>query len=432
MLRSAAVLVFLLPVSTSAATVDPQAASSAPRLAPAQAEALVREISAAVEKLRGLKFKTPVTMLVISGAAARQSWKSKISPWAEAEARHTQNAYIHLGLVPRGTDLLTGYLDLAEKDVAGYYEHGTKTFYVLDHVSEHDVRSTMAHELTHALEDQHYDFGAISERADGDSDHATAISAVIEGSATAVMLAFLSREEGRKEASKKLEEGESKRAATLRIAPTFTQRSLILPYLLGFTFLLRGAPWEWSLGEGVVIADLHRAYLNPPQSTRQILHPEQYWLGSEPTSRQRLNLPDLSSALGPGWAKATDGSIGELGLAILTGSREAIELPWALLPSRWTNEAAVGTLGDAYQHYVNDERTVTVLLTRWETERDAAEFDRALMNRGKRFYRYGVSLLVLAGDLGDRADALAVAAFQGATYFSPSPSLSGSGRPPVP
>jgi hypothetical protein len=392
---------------------------SAPRLTPAQAEALVREISAAVEKLRGLKFKTPVTMQVIDGATARRNFKAKISPWAEAEARHTQNAYVHLGLVPRGTDLVTRYLDLAEKDVAGYYEHGTKTFYVLDHVSEDDVRSTMAHELTHALEDQHYDFAAVSERANGDSDHATAISAVIEGSATAVMLAFLSREQGRKQAGEKLEEGESKRAATLRIAPSFTQRSLILPYLLGFTFLLRGAPWEWSLGDGVVIADLHQAYLNPPQSTRQILHPEQYWLSATPADRQRLTLPDLASVLGPGWAKTTEGSIGELGLAVLTGSREAIELPWALLPSRWTNEAAVGTLGDVYQHYVNGEKTATALLTRWETERDAAEFDRALMSRGKRFYRYGVSLLVLAGDVGESADAVALTAFQGATYWEP-------------
>jgi hypothetical protein len=419
LLRSAVVAVFLLSTSLSAATAEAPATGPAPRLTSAQAEALVREISTAVEKLRGLKFKTPVTMQIIDGATARQNFKAKISPWAEAEARHTQNAYVHLGLVPRGTDLVTRYLDLAEKDVAGYYEHGTKTFYLLDHVSEDSVRATMAHELTHALEDQHYDFAAVSERANGDSDHATAISAVIEGSAMAVMLAFMSREEGRKEAGKKLEEGESRRAATLRIAPSFTQRSLILPYLLGFTFLLRGAPWEWALGDGVVIADLHQAYLNPPQSTRQILHPEQYWIGAKYADRQRLTLPDMASVLGPGWAKATEGSIGELGLAVLTGSREAIELPWALLPSRWTNDAAVGTVGDMYQHYVNDERTVTALLTRWETERDSAEFDRALMNRGKRFYRYGVSLLVLSGDVGDTADALALAAFDGATYWEP-------------
>jgi hypothetical protein len=415
---SAAVVFFSLFLSARLLAEDPSAVGGAPRLTAEHAEALVREISASVEKLRGLKFKAPVTMQVISGAEARQSWKSRISPWAEAEARHTQNAYVQLGLVPPGTDLLTSYLDLAEKDVAGYYEHGTRTFYVLDHVSEQDVRGTMAHELTHALEDQHYDFGAIAQRAEGDGDRATALSAVIEGSATAVMLAFLSREEGRKEAGRMLEKGEERRAATLRIAPTFTQRSLILPYVLGFTFLLRGAPWEWSLGDGVVIADLHQAYLDPPQSTRQILHPDQYWVGGA-QARQRLAVPDLSATLGPGWTKATEGSIGELGLAVLTGARESIEMPWAFLPSRWTNDAAIGTVGDVYQHYVEGDRKATLLMTRWESELDAAEFDRALTHKGKRFYRYGVSLLVLAGDVADKADALALAAFQGAAYTVP-------------
>src|SRR6185503_20192727 len=103
-------------------------------------------------------------------------------------ARHTQEAYIHLGLIPPQTDLITGFLDLAEKDVAGYYEHGSGTFYLLDHVSPDEVRGVMAHELTHALEDQHYNFDEVT-RKGASSDHGTAITAVIEGSAMAVMLA---------------------------------------------------------------------------------------------------------------------------------------------------------------------------------------------------------------------------------------------------
>jgi hypothetical protein len=408
--------VFLLPVSLAAATIERQAAGSTPRLAPAQAEALVREISAAVEKLRGLKFKTPVTMQVISGAAARQSWKSRISPWAEAEARHTQNAYVHLGLVPKGTDLLTGYLDLAEKDVAGYYEHGSGTFYLLDHVAPDEVRGVMAHELTHALEDQNYDFDVVTKKG-ANADHGTAITAVIEGSAMAVMLAFLDREVGKKKAAEEMERAEAQRAQRLQVAPSFTQRTLMLPYLLGFSFLLRGRPWEFFIGEGVLLKDMEQAYAHPPYSTRQILHPEQYWGGTDRYLPQRLTVPDVSGVLGPGWAKATEGSIGELGLAVLTGSREGIELPWALLPARWTNDAAEGTVGDVYHHYVNGGRRVTLLMTRWETERDADQFDRALASRGTRFFRFGANILILAGDVGDRAVAVSQAAFQGARFW---------------
>jgi hypothetical protein len=407
---------FLLAFASSSSSAPAPTPAGARRLTPVQAESLVREISASVERLRGLRFKTPVTMQVIDGATARQNFKSKIEPGTEEQALHTQHAYVHLALIPKSTDLLTRYLDLAEKDVAGYYEHGSKTFYLLDHVAPDEVRSVIAHELTHALEDQHYDLSALAGKA-GDGDHATAITAVIEGSATAVMLAFLNREEGQEKASEELEKNETKRAGRLKVAPSFTQRSLMLPYVLGFTFLLRGKPWEWALGDGVLIADLERAYKNPPQSTRQILHPEQYWVGRADRTSEHLGLPDLSSVLGNGWSKATDGSIGELGLAVLTGSRNAIEFPWALLPSRWTNEAASGTVGDVYHHYVNGDRTATVLLTRWETERDAEEFDRALLAKGRYFFRYGVNVLVLAGDVGDRAEPLALAALQGAKFW---------------
>ena len=103
------------------------AAAPAPSLTAAQAEALVRDVSAKIEKIRGLKFKKPVTVSIIDGATARANFKAKIAPQAESEARHTQEAYIHLGLIPPQTDLITGFLDLAEKDVAGYYEHGGET-----------------------------------------------------------------------------------------------------------------------------------------------------------------------------------------------------------------------------------------------------------------------------------------------------------------
>jgi hypothetical protein len=415
MIKATSAAAISLSASLACAAPLPESASNA-RITPAQAEALVRQISAAVEDIRGLKFKTPVAMQVVDGATAREQFKAKFVPWSEQEARHTQDAYVQLGLVPRGTQLMTRFLDFAEKDVAGYYEHGTKTFYLLDHVAPDEVRTVMAHELTHALEDQTYDIGSVYKKANPDGDRATAIAAVVEGSAMAVMLAFMSREMGGKKASEKLEKDESKRAARLRVAPSFTQRSLLLPYLLGFTFLLRGKPWEFYLGGGVKTTDLDHCYASPPFSTREILHPEQYWVARQRNPPQRLTLPDLSSILGGGWSKATEGSIGELGLTVLTGSQRDIEMPWALLPTRWTTAAATGTVGDAYHHYVNGDRAVTVLLTRWETDHDAEQFDHALLNKGKYFFRYGVNVLVIAGDVGDKAEAAAVAALQGAKF----------------
>ncbi|HET8646790.1 MAG TPA: hypothetical protein VFO85_14945, partial [Vicinamibacteria bacterium] len=402
----------MLTVALLAAALQAGTAGTAAHISPARLQELVSEVGSSVETLRGLKFKTPVKAEIIAPQAARESFKAKIKPWEVEQAGHTQRAYVHLGLIPPRTNLITDYLDLAEKDVLGYYDTKTKVLYVLGHVPEEEVKPVIAHELTHALEDQHYDFQEVARKAHGDDDRATAISAVIEGSAMATMLAYAVRQTRDAEAARKLEKNESRRAEQLKGAPSFVQQSVILPYILGFTFLLRGSPWLWE--NGVPTAEIAEAYANPPRSTRQILHPEQYWWGNWRKDPSPLALPDLSGLLGAGWKKATDGSIGELGLAVLTGSHLDLARMDALLPSRWTNDAAIGTQGDIYHHYVNGERSLTVLLTRWESMRDAEQFDKALISRGKYFLRYGAHVLVLAGDLEPGSGpTLASAALQG-------------------
>jgi hypothetical protein len=413
-----AVLCLAAPPIVAATAAEDGPAAPTLQLTTARAEALVKEISASVENLRGLKFKTPVNMKVIDGATARESFKSKIEPRTEELMRHAQRAYIQLGLIPRGTSLLSGYLDLAEKGVAGYYESGSKTFYLLDHVPADEIRGVIAHELTHALEDQHYDLKEIQKKAGGDDDRATAITAVIEGSAMVVQMAFLSREPEniKKMAIRKTEKDRTQRAERLKTAPSFTQRSLLMPYILGISFLLRGNIWNWSTDSGVRISDLDEVYAKPPGSTRQILHPEQYWQRAK-KQWVPLTLPDLSGVLGKGWSKAVEGSIGELGLGVLTGGKIDFDSPTVILPTRWTSEPAEGTTGDLFHHYVNGDQGVTVLVTRWETAADAEQFERALINKGKMFFRYGVNFIVLAGDIGDKGEALAAAALEGVHYW---------------
>ena len=415
MSRAAAVLSLLLLAAPAAAAGTSTTAAS---ITQARLDELITEISGKVENIRKLKFKTPVRGQIISGKAARDSFKAKIKPWEVEQAQFTQKAYVHLGLVPPSTQLITDYLDLAEQDVLGYYDTESKRMYVLGHVPEDEVRSVLAHELTHALEDQHYDFQAVAKKANGDDDRATAISAVIEGSATAMMISFMvrdARENGTAKASEQVEKNESKRAKRLKGAPSFVQQTVILPYILGFTFMFKGSPWLWQ--EGIAVGDLDLAYTNPPQSTQQILHPERYWWGNWRKQPPPLQLTDLTKTLGAGWTKAAQGSIGELGLAVLTGSKLDLEKPEALLPSRWTNDAAIGTMGDVYHHYVNGTQSITALMTRWESMRDAEQFDKALINRGRYFLRYGVHVLVLAGDVDVRGAELAAAAMQNVSYW---------------
>jgi hypothetical protein len=191
---------------------------------------------------------------------------------------------------------------------------------------------------------------------------------------------------------------------------------LLLPYTLGFSFLLRGKPWEW-LYDGVRIEDIERAYAQPPHSTREILHPEQYWGGHRESART-LALPDLAKALGPGWSQALTGSIGELGLTLLTGSQLKTDGFETLLPTRWITTGATGNAGELYHHYVNGDRKVTLLLTRWETLRDADEFQRSLRGANKTLYRLGANIIVLVGDFGDRGQAIAAEAARTVPYWA--------------
>ncbi len=391
---------------------DEPAKEGTARLTPAQAEALVREVGVTVEQLRRLRFKTPVAVEVIDQATARKDLDSEFDDAEREEARHTRDAWAHLGLIPDKTDLVAAYVD---QDVLGYYHSGSKKFRLLSHVLDPDLRSVIAHELTHALEDQYYDLEAL-QRSATNEDHALAIRAVIEGSAMVTTLSMRTRESGIGRAREEAARTEKTRAKSAKGAPTFVQMRLLMPYTLGFSFLLRGKPWEW-LDDGVRIEDIEQAYAHPPQSTSEILHPEQYW-GGHRASVRPLSPPDLSRVLGPGWSQAVTGSIGELGLTMLTGSHVETDSFFALLPTRWATPGASGIAGDLYQHYVNGDRRVTVLLTRWESPRDADEFERTLRGRNKTLFRFGINILVLVGDLGDKSDALALEAARSLKYWA--------------
>jgi hypothetical protein len=412
LVRIACVVAFLFPPRGGA---DEPAKLRADRLTTAQATALVREVSATVEQLRHLRFKTPVAVEVVDGSTARKDFEAGIDDAERERARHTRDAWAHLGLVPAAMDLVDARLDTAENDVLGYYQAGSKTFRVLSHVPDLELRSVMAHELTHALEDQYYDLEALEKRATNE-DHAVAIRAVVEGSAMVTTLAILAREGGIGKAKEEAEKTTQVRAKSVKGRPTFVRMRLLVPYTLGFSFLLRGKPWEW-LYDGVRIEDIDYAYAHPPHSTTEILHPDQYWGGHRADARS-ISLPDLSQVLGPGWSLAATGSIGELGLTMLTGSQVNTESYEALLPTRWITAGAWGTAGDTYHHYVDGDRKVTVLLTRWESMQDADEFQRTLRGASKTQFRVGASLVVLMGDFGDKGQALAIEATRGLPYWT--------------
>ncbi len=354
----------------------------------AEIEALARDIAAKIAAIRGLAFKREVPVRIVDDAAARRHFQELTDRyWPKDQMAMEQTALEQLGLLPEGYDIREGLFKVLEEQAAGYYDLEEDVFCVLNDMPRLSAPIIIAHELTHALDDQHFDIDAMLQAHIEASDRSTALAAVVEGSGIAIMTRFMMQEmaAGRlsMDALTEIQQSEAGRGASLKAAPQILQNNLIAPYLLGQTFLLRGNLIT-GLVKGVDSADIDRAFRSPPLSTEQLLHPEKYWQPGSEDAPRAVVLPDLSSALGEGWALVGDGDLGEMPLAIMTGAPpvdlEAVE---SVMPAAWTNDAAAGWDGDLWQLYAKGDMRVTILASLWDTEADAAQFAASVQRAGR-------------------------------------------------
>jgi hypothetical protein len=166
----------------------------------------------------------------------------------------------------------------------------------------------MAHELTHAIEDQHFQIEAWAKAARPNDDGELARESVLEGSAMVAMVEYLLQGSGRSlqdlpDIDPAMLIGDMADTPLLKKAPPFLKDALVFPYLDGLTFsaaILKPTGWE----------GLSRIFSKPPVSTQQILHPALYTSGKVPAP---VSLPSMEKALGSDWTKLEDNVMGEFG-----------------------------------------------------------------------------------------------------------------------
>lgn len=346
-------------------------------------------------------------------AAARGHFEARMrADRSEARMESEQEVYRDLGLLPARTGLKATVLDALEEQAGGYYDPDRNAFFVLGDMPASIASFIVAHELTHALDDQYFDIDGMVEKADGDDGREGGVVAVVEGSGTLVMTIYIGQEirSGRMTpgAAQDFQQSEVGQARRLKAAPQVVQRLLIAPYMLGMNFLLKGnlaAMPRVAAPKG----DLDRAFRDPPVSWEQVLHPEKYWDDAARDLPRPVAIPDLSATLGDGWALAGEGGLGEMILAILTDPKADALDPTSLAdPLRWTNKGAAGWGGDRWQLYRRGADTVTVFASLWDSERDAREFRAALPRSLRRTaLRQHDAVVVVAGESGKRGAALA-------------------------
>jgi hypothetical protein len=346
-----------LALSLGGAAVHAQEASVAPPPADSKASTDADFITAADEvlskmsEITGLKLRTPLKKSLrsreeIRAYVIKQMDEEKNSAERYASARGAEA----FGLLPKGFDLDSFMINVLTEQVEGLYDPKACEFYIADWSPLSQQRMVMAHELTHALEDQHFQIEAWERAARPNEDAELARDAVLEGSAMAAMFDYLMLGTGRSlkdlpDFDPSLLVGELGSTPSLQKAPPFIKDALIFPYLRGLTFsaaILKPSGWS----------GLPRLFERPPVSTQQILHPELYQSGRIPPN---VSLPRFDKLLGNTWAKLDENVMGEFGW------REVLK---QFLGDERARDLAAAWDGDWYVLYEQKQTKRLVLATR--------------------------------------------------------------------
>ena len=345
-------------VSTTTTTLTPAAGGStvpdttpASDLTPAQSK-VVEEIKGQVASIRGLAWKGSLPVKVVSkDALAQRVRKLNAEEIAENREELTADESVLklLKLLEKDVDYAKTIDTILAGGVLGFYDDEVKELYVGGAGDNLDpaTRATLAHELTHALTDQHFDFGTRTKALDDQqkTEELAAFSALIEGDAELVATLWQQQHLTARERQQAASGATAEALNAYARAPRYLLESLFFPYTSGLTFVE-------SRHKAGGFAEVDKAYRNPPTSTEHILHPETYASGqtwSPPA------LPDLAATTG---CSAVDtGTLGEFDMIqILSGE----------LASNDAKSAAAGWNGDAYGAVRCG--TALGLADRWQTD----------------------------------------------------------------
>src|SRR5687767_2160921 len=356
---------------------------------PAQFAQLVRELLPRLERLSGLDRKAPLSVRTQDRAAVRSYLEQRLQQELPPERLEgVRAAYVILGLIPDTLNLRALLLELYHEQVLGYYDPPSGTLYVLDHVNPDAVRPVLAHELVHALQDQHTNLDSLISRDRG-NDRQTAAHAAMEGHAVVVMFAALAEEEsGRRidpvtlpspwrEAERALE-AQPDQFPVLRRAPAIVRETVLFPYIAGSDFV--HTLWAHRRGAARYPAPLDSLL---PQSTQQVMEPLEHFI------RRRTEPVELSFDGISGTGVLHENTFGRLETGIFLGQHLGE-------PAR---ASAGGWRGDRYVVIRENGADGLRWVSLWESNGSAQRFAEAIRSMAaQRPHRSAtVALLQLNG-----------------------------------
>jgi hypothetical protein len=304
------------------------------------------------------------------------------------------------GLLDRDFHLRPFMLSLLTEQIAGFYDNKTKTVNLLDWIQPDEQRPVLAHELTHALQDQKVgltkwssvSLNSTSHNVQDDNRHLqvdeadTARGAVAEGQAMAVFVDYTLKPTGKTladspEIADRLKDQvtDTSGSPVMARAPLLLQQSLLFPYSDGLSFeqaILVKAGKEAAFA-GVLA--------NPPSSSFEIMHPDAYM---EHAAVPVLRLPDIHPLLDPEYTPYDIGVMGELDVRILIELFGGREMAQALAPA-WNGGIYYAAQRKSAATEAAKESTASLGLlyySRWKNRDSARSFMRIYAEQIPRKY----------------------------------------------
>jgi len=312
----------------------------------------VAEVADQVESVRGFGFEEEVGAEPVSAAEMSRRVSEAFSDQYPAAFYDRRSlAWTTIGVVPPGTDLREELLQLGEGGIVGYYDPATGA---LVYIASGDLglteAFTLAHELTHAIDDQRFDLSRLDPLAESCRDESfQAALGAVEGSAQFFGTLVLQRFPVPPTAG----DLDGADLGVLREVPPFLVDQQLWPYNYGQAFMI-------ALERRGGLDEVDRALRRFPVSTEQVMHPERY-PNDLPTP---LDIGPLS-----GWRDLDVMEVGEQWFRAMLKLR--LDIPTA-------GAAAAGWDGGIYRAYRQGEDVAVAIRTVWDSARDADEFRRAI------------------------------------------------------
>jgi hypothetical protein len=297
------------------------------------------------------------------------------------------------GLLPASFSLDEKLGDITLSGIAGFYDPRDRTMYLLNWIEPDMQKSVMAHELTHALQDQNFHLLKFDtprepktavkktmKSQESQEEMMLARRAMVEGQATLVDQDYEAREYGVNLTSESWArdfltshlESSYEVPVTIHNAPRLLRESMIFPYREGLIFELA------LFSHGGREMAFRGAFLRPPADTHQILQPEAYLKNERPA---RVVIGDLAPIFGIDYEAYDSGSVGEFDVQVMAedfGRENDIYS----VAREWNGGSyvAVKRAGLAADAEVKTADLALVYLSRWKTRKAAERFGQIYLD----------------------------------------------------